>query len=82
MVVLTPKCVYAFFFFFAPSEASARFVSEQTMFSRQNTDDFAGKKACVCDCLTQMKLFQYLIIHNENFGNYWKQLCNVILIQF
>lgn len=81
MVILTPKCVHSFFF---PSgEASRRIVSEKTMFSRQNTDESAGKQAYVCDQnLMQMKLFQHLITHNKVYKDYCKHLCNVILTQF
>lgn len=80
MVILTPKCVHAFF---PPGEASRRIVSEKTMLSRQNTDKSAGKQAYVYDQnLMQMKLFQYLITHNEVCRDYGKHLCNVILTRF
>lgn len=53
-------------FFFFSGKAGRRIVSEKTMFSRQNTDESAGKQAYVCDQnLMQMKLFQYLMTHNE-----------------
>lgn len=60
-----------------------RFVSGKTMFSRQNTDEAVGKQSHVCNQNhMQKKLFQYLIMNNEVYGESWNKLYNVILTRF